>query len=306
MITRWVAGLMNVLRTPGKAPISAHHSKQTESVPARPPQGGLAALTIGAIGIVYGDIGTSPLYALNQIFFGRAGLPLTRGTVLGGISLVIWTITVVVAIKYAVFVMRADNDGEGGVFALYGLLHPFKRRGAKYLLWSLILGAGLLFGDGVITPAISVLSAVEGLNVATPALAGAVIPITVLLLTVLFAVQYTGTSGIGSVFGPVVLGWFVVIAALGALQIERHPEILAAFNPVHGARFLWHSGPYEGLLILGALMLVTTGAEAMYADMGHFGARPIRASWFAIVFPALLLNSLGQGAYLAGRRTPRR
>jgi KUP system potassium uptake protein len=250
------------------------------------------------MGIVYGDIGTSPLYALNQIFFGHAGLPLTPANVLGGISLVIWTITVIVAIKYAIFVLRAQNDGEGGVFALYGLLHQYKQRGTVLLLWSLMLGAGLLFGDGFITPAISVLSAVEGMNVATPAFAPWVIPITVLLLTALFAVQFKGTAGIGSVFGPILLIWFVVIAGLGACQIGHHPEILAAFNPLLGAKFLWRAGSYDALLILGALMLVVTGGEAMYADMGHFGAGPIRTSWFAVVYPALLLNYLGQGAYL--------
>jgi KUP system potassium uptake protein len=264
------------------------------------PKGGFAALTIGATGIVFGDIGTSPLYALDQIFFGRARLPPTPDAVLGGISLVIWTLTVIVAIKYAIFVLRAQNDGEGGVFALYSLLHEYKSRGTRLLLWSLMLGAGLLFGDGFITPAISVLSAVEGLGVATPALSGMIIPITVALLTALFSVQYKGTFGIGRIFGPILLVWFIVIAVLGAGQIGRHPAILEAFNPVFGARFLWHAGSYEALLILGALMLVVTGGEAMYADVGHFGSKPIRTSWFLFVYPALLLNYLGQGAYLLG------
>jgi KUP system potassium uptake protein len=274
------------------------HSTKTEASPAHAPRGGLAALTIAAVGIVYGDIGTSPLYALNQVFFGRAEVTPTPDNVLGGISLVIWTITIIVAIKYAIFVLRAQNDGEGGVFALYGLLHDYRRRGTQLFLWSLMLGAGLLFGDGFITPAISVLAAVEGLNVATPALADMVIPLTVLLLTALFAIQFKGTAGIGSVFGPIVLVWFVAIAVLGASQIEHHPEILTAFNPIHGIRFLWRTGAYRTLLILGALMLVVTGGEAMYADMGHFGTRPVRTSWFAIVYPALLINYLGQGAYL--------
>jgi KUP system potassium uptake protein len=276
------------------------HPAPTGGVPAHAPKGGFGALTIGAVGIVYGDIGTSPLYALDQIFFGRAGLPRTPDSVLGGISLVIWTITVIVAIKYAIFVLRAQNDGEGGVFALYGLLHEHQRRGTRFLLWSLMLGAGLLFGDGFITPAISVLSAVEGLEVAAPALADMVVPITILLLTILFAVQFKGTSGIGRVFGPILLAWFAAIAGFGAIQIGHHPEILAAFNPIYGVTFLWRTGSYEALLVLGALMLVVTGGEAMYADMGHFGARPIRAGWFAVVFPALLLNYLGQGAYLLG------
>ena len=262
------------------------------------PRGGFAALTIGAAGIVYGDIGTSPLYALDLMFFGHGGVALTAANVLGGISLVIWTLTVIVAIKYAIFVIRAHNDGEGGVFALYGLLHQYKHRGIALFLWSLVLGAGLLFGDGIITPAISVLSAVEGLGVATPSLGRFVIPITALLLTALFAVQPKGTSGIGRVFGPILIGWFVVIAVLGAAQIRHHPEILAAFNPSYGLHFLRRAGVYDALLVLGALMLVVTGGEAMYADLGHFGAAPIRTSWFAIVFPALLLNYLGQGAYL--------
>jgi KUP system potassium uptake protein len=278
------------------AALSPRHG-DTKS-PPHAPRGGVAALTVGALGIVYGDIGTSPLYAMDQLFFGRAEAARTPADVLGGVSLVIWTITIIVAFKYAILVLRAQNDGEGGVFALYGLLSEQKKRGTTFLLWSLMLGAGLLFGDGIITPAISVLSAVEGLQVATPALGHTVIPITVGLLTALFAIQFKGTSGIGIVFGPVLTVWFVVIAALGAWQIERHPEILAAFNPVLGLRFLWHAGLFDALLILGALMLVVTGGEAMYADLGHFGARPIRRSWFAVVYPALLMNYLGQGAYL--------
>ena len=263
---------------------------------AHAPRGGIAALTLGALGIVYGDIGTSPLYAMDQIFHG--GIERSTANVLGGVSLVIWTLTLIVAIKYALLVLRAQNDGEGGVFALYGLLHDHKGRGTMILLWSLMLGAGLLFGDGMITPAISVLSAVEGLQVATPALADMVVPLTIGLLAALFAIQYKGTSGIGIVFGPILLLWFLVIALLGGAQILRHPEILAAFNPLLGLAFLRSAGLYDALLILGALMLVVTGGEAMYADVGHFGTRPIRVSWFAVVFPALLLNYLGQGAYL--------
>ena len=262
------------------------------------PHGSVAALSIAAAGIVYGDIGTSPLYALDQLFLSHGGVPLSRVNVLGGISLVIWTITVIVAIKYAIFVLRAQNDGEGGVFALYGLLHGHKRRGVVIFLWSLMLGAGLLFGDGIITPAISVLAAVEGLGVAAPALGRAVIPVTALLLTALFAVQVKGTSGIGRVFGPILTVWFIVIAVLGVHQIAHHTEILRAINPVLGLTFLGHVGLYQALLVLGALMLVVTGGEAMYADLGHFGMLPIRISWFTLVYPALLLNYLGQGAYL--------
>jgi KUP system potassium uptake protein len=259
-------------------------------------RGGFAALTLGALGIVYGDIGTSPLYAMDQLFFSRAVR--TPADVLGGVSLAIWTITLIVAVKYAILVLRAQNDGEGGVFALYGLLSERKKRGTRLLLWLLMLGAGLLFGDGIITPAISVLSAVEGLQVATPALGNTVIPITIGLLTALFAIQFKGTSGIGIVFGPVLVLWFIVIAALGAAEIANHPEILAAFNPVHGLAFLKRAGLLDSLIALSALMLVVTGGEAMYADLGHFGAAPIRTSWFAVVYPALLLNYLGQGAFL--------
>src|SRR5271165_1278681 len=209
---------------------------------AHTPRGSLAALVIGALGVVYGDIGTSPLYAIDQIFLGPAGVAPTTGNVLGAISLAIWTITLIVAVKYALLVLRAENDGEGGVFALYGLLHGYKNQGARVLLWSLMLGAGLLFGDGMITPAISVLSAVEGLDVATPAFAPYVLPITVALLTGLFAIQFKGASGIGVVFGPLLIVWFVVIAALGAVAIASEPAILAAFNPVHGIAFLARAG----------------------------------------------------------------
>ena len=285
-------GIGHALHDPGS------RARPKDRSASHAPRGSVAALTIAATGIVYGDIGTSPLYALDQIFLGHGGVPLTHENVLGGISLVIWTLTVIVAIKYAIFVLRAQNDGEGGVFALYGLLHSYKHRGIMIFLWSLMLGAGLLFGDGIITPAISVLSAVEGLGVATPALGRAVIPVTALLLTVLFAVQVKGAAGLGRVFGPILIIWFIVLAILGAFQIAHHIEILQAFNPVHGLMFLGRVGLYEALLILGALMLVVTGGEAMYADLGHFGALPIRISWFALVYPALLLNYLGQGAYL--------
>ncbi len=264
------------------------------------PHGKAAALTLGALGVVFGDIGTSPLYALDQIFIGRAGVAAAPDNVLGAISLAIWTITLIVAVKYALLVLRAENDGEGGLFALYGLLHKYRNQGARVLLWILVAGAGLLLGDGMITPAISVLAAVEGLQVATPHLAPYVVPITIALLTALFAIQFRGASGVGAAFGPLLIAWFVIIGALGAVQIALHPAILAAFNPAYGIAFLARSGWHEALLILGALILVVTGGEAMYADLGHFGARPIRIAWFVFVFPALLLNYLGQGAYLLG------
>ena len=275
-----------------------HHSHATSETRDHVPHGGVGALALGALGVVYGDIGTSPLYAMDQIF--RVAPSHEPEDALGAVSLVIWTLTLIVAIKYAVFVLRAQNDGEGGVFALYGLLHDRTGRRARMLLWALMAGAGLLIGDGMITPAISVLSAVEGLGVAMPGLAGLAVPITLGLLVALFAVQFKGASGVGYVFGPVVLVWFVGIAALGAAGIAAKPEILGAFNPVHGLAFLGRAHLFEALMILGALMLVVTGGEAMYADVGHFGALPIRLSWFAVVYPALLLNYLGQGAYRMG------
>ena len=274
------------------------HARDTSHRGHRP-RGGIAALTVGAIGIVYGDIGTSPLYAVREIFFGHGGVQRTPGNVRGCISLVLWALTIVVAVKYVGFVLRAHNDGEGGVFALYGLLHKYKRRGTAMVLSALMLGAGLLFGDGVITPAISVLSAVEGLKVATPMFAHLAVAITVVILTALFTIQYQGSSGVGKVFGPVLICWFVVIGLLGARQVVRYPDILHAVNPLYGLRFLRGAGLRASLLVLGALMLVVTGGEALYADMGHFGARPIRVGWFGLVYPALLLNYLGQGALLA-------
>jgi KUP system potassium uptake protein len=290
---------MMTSRNAGRAnPNLRPRTRLTAEFASHAPHGSVAALMIAATGIVFGGIGTSPLYALDQIFLGHGGIPLTHENVLGGISLVIWALTVIVAITYGIFMLRAQNDGEGGVFALYGLLHRYKNRGIMIFLWSLMLGAGLLFGDGIITPAISVLAAVEGLGVAAPSLGGAVIPITVLLLTALFAVQIKGTSGIGRVFGPILVVWFIVLAILGAHQIVHHSEILQAFNPVHGLMFLMRVGLYKALLVLGALILVVAGGEAMYADLGHFGALPIRTSWFTLVYPALLLNYLGQGAYL--------
>ena len=269
---------------------------------ARKPHDGQAVLTVGAIGVVFGDIGTSPLYAVDQIFYGPAHIPHTTDNILGCISLVLWTLTLIVSCKYAAFVLRADSDGEGGVFALYSLLHKYREKSPYFplLLGGLMLGAGFLFGDGIITPAISVLAAVEGLKVATPMFADAIVPITFVVLAFLFAVQRRGTAGVGQIFGPILILWFGIIAVLGIVQIQLHPEILKAFNPIYAFTFLQETGAKSVLLTLGALMLVVTGGEAMYADLGHFGARPIRVGWFAIVFPALILNYLGQGALMLG------
>lgn len=289
---------MTELKAPHSTAVPAPYPTGNDQHPSRARHGSFAGLTIGAAGIVFGGIGTSPLYALDQLFLSHGGVPLTPDNVVGGLSLVIWALTVIVTFKYAILVLRADNDGEGGLFALYGLLHTYKRRGILLFLLALMLGAGLLFGDGIITPVISVLSALEGVGVATPTLVPAVVPVTALLLTALFAVQSQGTAGIGKVFGPILICWFVVIGGLGIMQLRHHPEILAAFNPMYGLRFLARAGVYDVLVALGALMLVVAGGEALYADMGHFGPQPIRLGWFGLVYPALLLNYLGQGAYL--------
>jgi KUP system potassium uptake protein len=270
------------------------HAHAARPAHVHAPRGGAAAMALGALGVVFGSIGTSPLYAMDQIFRVAAGAP---EHALGAASLAVWSLTLVVAIQYPLLVLRAQIDGEGGVFALFGLLHDRTDRRSRMLLWALIAGAGLLIGDGMITPAISVLSAVEGLDVAGPGFTRWVAPITIGLLAALFAVQFKGASGVGKVFGPIVLVWFVALAALGAAQIAESPEILRAFNPLHGLAFLARANLIEALMILGGLMLVVAGGEAMYADVGHFGALPIRLSWFAIVYPALILNYLGQGAY---------
>lgn len=263
-------------------------------------KGKVLAMSFAALGVVFGDIGTSPLYAVNELFFGHGQLAVTPTNVLGSISLVIWALTLIVAFKYLIFVLRADNDGEGGVFALYGLLNKYKKKSITALMVILTLAAGLLFGDGIITPAISVLSAVEGLNVATPMFANYIVPITIIILTCLFAIQYKGTAKIGKIFGPILILWFAAIAILGFRQVANNPQIIQAFNPVYGIKFLAASSMKSIFLILGAVMLAITGGEALYADMGHFGKTPIRISWFLVVFPALILNYLGQGALLLG------
>jgi len=280
-----------------QAPRSIKHSlpPQTGHLGA---SSGSAQLAIGALGVVFGDIGTSPLYAMSEIFFAHKDVALGEANVIGSVSLVVWALIAVVTIKYLSFVLKADNEGQGGVFALYGLLHRLHHRSVKPLLLVLLLAAGLLFGDGIITPAISVLSAVEGLKVAAPTLAPFIIPLTVAILTGLFWLQRQGTTKVGKAFGPVIIVWFITIAILGLIQVIDHPLILAALNPVHGAKFLLRAGWHVDLLVLGGVMLAITGGEALYADMGHFGPQPIRRAWFAVVFPALILNYLGQGAYL--------
>jgi KUP system potassium uptake protein len=285
-------------------PAAAPALGETETGPAaatghQPVPGRLATLALGALGIVYGDLGTSPLYSLRECFHGAHSVPPTEANVLGVLSLVFWTLIVVVTLKYIVYVLRADNRGEGGILALMARVRPLLRGGALQapLLVLGLFGAALLYGDGAITPAISVLSAIEGLSVATPVFDPYVVPITCVLLVGLFLFQRRGTGGIGAVFGPVMLVWFATLAVLGVLGILRDPGVLAAVNPLHAVRFFARNG-VQGFLVLGGVFLVTTGAEALYADMGHFGARPVRLDWLALVAPALLLNYFGQGALL--------
>ncbi len=259
----------------------------------------LAALTVGAIGVVYGDIGTSVLYAIKEIF-GSGHVPFTHANIYGVLSIVFWTLTVIVSLKYVALVLRADNAGEGGLIAMLALASQAvkdKPRVRRVLLVIGIFGTSLFYGDGVITPAISVLSAVEGLEVVSPAFRRFVVPITLLVLFVLFAVQKRGTGGIGRFFGPLTLVWFLSIAALGVLHIVDHPEILGAISPHHALGFMWNQ-PGTTFIILGAVVLCVTGAEALYADLGHFGKKPIRLAWFAVAMPCLTLNYFGQGALL--------
>ncbi len=255
---------------------------------------------IAALGIVFGDIGTSPLYALRESFGGAAAPVLDRADLLGVLSLILWALMLVISLKYLVFVLRADNQGEGGIIALVALLNPWRTQPgeARYVLMLLgLFGACLLYGDGTITPAISVLSAVEGLQVAAPSLDAFVVPITIVILIGLFWAQRFGSGKIGSLFGPVMLLWFAVLALLGLRGIIMEPSVLAAFNPWYAWAFFANNG-FIGFLTLGAVFLVVTGGEALYADLGHFGVSPIRRAWFLIVFPALILNYLGQGALL--------
>ncbi len=261
----------------------------------------MAALTLGALGVVFGDIGTSPLYALQTVFTAdHHAVHATGGDVYGVISLVFWSITMVVSVKYVTFIMRADNGGEGGIMALTALVQGarVKRNATKLMLVTLgILGASLFYGDGAITPAISVLSAVEGVKVAVPSLHSMVLPITVAVLTMLFAIQRYGTKLVGNLFGPVMAAWFGVLALLGIVEIAHHPNVIRALLPTYGAKFFLHHGGVA-FIALGSVVLAVTGAEALYADMGHFGRAPIRRAWFLLVFPALTLNYLAQGSLI--------
>jgi KUP system potassium uptake protein len=268
----------------------------------------LLPLTLTALGVVYGDIGTSPLYAMRECFFGSHAVPPTHDNVLGVLSLIIYALLLVISVKYVLIVMRADNQGEGGILALTALIPSRDGRQGKGVASRLaagrpvlialgIFGTALLYGDGMITPAISVLGAIEGLEVATPLLTPYVVPITVAILVVLFSIQRFGTHRVGGLFGPIVIVWFLTIAALGVVWIVRAPAVLSAFDPRHALTFFGDNG-FHGFAVLGAVFLVVTGGEALYADMGHFGRHPIRLAWFALVLPSLVLNYLGQGALL--------
>ena len=263
-----------------------------------PPRSRLLVLTLGALGVVYGDIGTSPLYAIRESFHPSHGIGPTPANVLGVLSLVFWALTLIIVVKYLTFVLRADNRGEGGTLALLALYspRPESRKGWAILMLGLF-GTSLLYGEGVITPAISVMSAVEGLEVATPRFSAFVVPITIAILLGLFLLQKHGTARISAVFGPITLAWFISLAALGLHSIARDPGVLVAVNPWYAVQFFLDNGA-RAFLLLGSVVLVITGAEALYADLGHFGRKPIRTGWFAVVFPALLLNYFGQGAYI--------
>ena len=262
---------------------------------------GMAALTLGALGVVFGDIGTSPLYALQAVFAADDGaVKPTTGDVYGIISLVVWSVTLIVSVKFVTFIMRADNGGEGGVMALVGLVRRIAMRGAAFkaaLITIGLAGVALFYGDGMITPAISVLSAVEGVKVAAPELDSIVLPIALAVLTGLFAIQRLGTHVVGRLFGPVMVLWFAVLAAAGAARLVHHPQILRALSPAYAVDF-FAAHPSIAFISLGAVVLTVTGAEALYADMGHFGRRPISRAWFLIVFPALMINYMGQGSLI--------
>lgn len=256
------------------------------------------ALSLGALGVVFGDIGTSPLYSMNEIYEKTHALPETKFAVLGGVSLIFWALTIAISIKYIVFVLRADEQGEGGVFTLYSIIRRIKDKKTPALLVLLVFSAGFLLGEGIITPAISVLASVEGVGVVSNSFQRFIIPITLIILTGLFAIQSKGTHKVGKLFGPVTLTWFIVIGSIGVFRIFDAPIILEAINPLNMLHVFDHFSLHGFLILMGSVVLVITGGEALYADLGHFGKKPIRVSWTLIVYPMLVLNYFGQGAYL--------
>ncbi|MCA9030985.1 MAG: KUP/HAK/KT family potassium transporter [Planctomycetaceae bacterium] len=279
--------------------IEAMEIKDDSADKSNAPQHHWLLLALGSLGVVYGDIGTSPLYAVRECFSSAHGLPVTEANVLGVMSLILWSLILVVTVKYLMFVMRADRHGEGGVLVLMTLTAPsrFTRKFRWPILFMGLFGAGLLYGDGMITPAISVLSAVEGLEVATAGMHAYVVPIALIILLLLFSIQNWGTNGVAKWFGPLMLLWFFVIALLGVRAIVHQPGVLWAVNPVLAVRFFLVNG-HLGLTTMGIVFLVVTGSEAVYADMGHFGLSPIRRAWLVVVLPSLVLNYFGQGALL--------
>src|SRR6195952_1518998 len=262
---------------------------------------GFKALMLGSIGVVYGDIGTSPLYALREavVAASSASVDATPQAVLGVLSLILWALIVTVTLKYVLVLLRADNNGEGGTLALMALAQRALRRGGNAIVLCGIVSAALFYGDAMITPALSVLSAIEGLKIATPAFEPYIVSLTMAILVVLFAVQSRGTAKVAAFFGPIMVLWFVVIALAGVAHVATRPEILLAFNPYYAVVFLVDHGKI-GLITLGAVFLAVTGAEALYADLGHFGRKPIQAAWLVLVLPSLALNYLGQGALVLG------
>ena len=283
--------------------VSVHHAQEGETgVHKDSNNERFAKLSLATLGVVFGDIGTSPLYAVRECFHGEYGIPVTHGNVLGVISLMFWALVMIVTVKYMTFILKADNQGEGGVMALTALIKGgghIKSRRWRLVAVGLFAGC-LLYGDGMITPAISVMSAVEGIGIIAPTLGSHIIPLTVCILAGLFMIQRRGTGRLGSLFGPIMFIWFFILAVLGLVQIIQSPQVLVAVLPFYGIEFIIQNG-FHGFAVLGAIFLVVTGAEAMYADLGHFGRRPIRLTWLSLVFPALFLNYFGQGALLLNK-----
>jgi KUP system potassium uptake protein len=280
-------------------PLGALKGAKPEDAPARQ----FWPLTLGALGVVYGDIGTSPIYAFREAVVAATGeAAVAHDTVLGILSLIIWSLFLLVTLKYICFLLRADFNGEGGTFALMALAQSVAQRSKHIILLLGIAGASFLYGDAAITPALSVISAVEGLKVIAPAFEKAVAPLSLVILIGLFAMQSRGTAKVAALFGPVILVWFAVLAIIGVVCIAQEPRVLAAFNPAYGATFLFRNG-LIGLTVLGLVFLAVTGAEALYADLGHFGRAPIQAAWLGVALPALTLNYMGQGALVLGQPT---
>jgi KUP system potassium uptake protein len=283
---------------------AGHAAPSADEEGGTPPRTGLAGLSIAALGVVFGDIGTSPVYTFRECFNPERGLPLSPENVLGALSLIVWALILVVATKYVLLIMRADNQGEGGILALLALAQEAAQtpRTRNILVLVALGGAALFYGDSMITPAISVLSAIEGIGLGVPAMSHFVVPITAVVLVLLFFIQRSGTQRVGHLFGPVMLGWFAVIGIAGLVHIAEAPRVLAALNPAYAVT-VFIASPLKGFIVLGAVSLAITGGEALYADMGHFGRFPIRLAWFGLVLPALVLNYFGQGALLLGDKT---